>query len=148
MEVSIAHVTIEVRNPARWRQFLTNLTGEPDAMRVVWDEEPSTRRHALRITRGRRNDLKLLGLAYPDTAQLAATLARLTAAAIPWERVPPAPGIVDAVRCVDPAGNALELLVFDGPNTADPAWPVGHVALTHREQGVLEHFTARRSACA
>ncbi len=140
LEVSIAHVTIEVRRPERWRQFLTALTRAPDTLRVEWDEAIHTRRHALRITQGRRNDLKLLGLAYSSRAHLAATLARLTAAAIPWERVTPPAGTLEAVHCLDPAGNALELLVFDGPAPVDPAWPVGHIALAHRDHTALETF--------
>lgn len=145
LEVSIAHVTIEVRHPERWRQFVANLTDTPDCMRIEWETDDATSRHALRITRGRSNDLKLLGLAYPDTASLDATLARLTKTAIPWERIQPQAGVVDAVHCVDPAGNALELLVYDGvaattTTTTDPRWRVGHVALAHRDQQALEHF--------
>lgn len=135
-EVSIAYVTIEVRRPARWKKFIANL-GD-NTMRIDWDAP--TQRHALRITEGRRDDLTQLGLAYPSTASLEATLARLTEASIPWERTQPGPGLLDAVRCVDPAGNDLELVVFDGPATPDARWRIGHVALTHRDQPALEYF--------
>ncbi len=137
MEIAIAHVTVEARRPDQFLQFLTKLA--PDALRVVRDDAEPTRRHALRITQGRSDDLKLLGLAYPDVAQLHATIARLAAAGVPWERAPRV-GALDAVRCVDPAGNPLELLVFDGRAPADPGWPVGHVALTHRDPSALERF--------
>jgi hypothetical protein len=130
--ISIAHVTIEVRRPDRWRKFVANLA---DSMRIEWDDDAHQARHALRIKQGRRDDLEQLGLAYPNAAALDAALSRLTQAKIPWERVHS-----QAVDCVDPAGNQLELVVFDGPAPADTRWLVGHVALTHRDQPALERF--------
>jgi catechol 2,3-dioxygenase-like lactoylglutathione lyase family enzyme len=128
-DVAIAHVTLEVRRPDRWRRFLADLTG--DQARVVWDDRP--RRHALRMREGRADDLVLLGLAYPDEDRVAAVTGKLAAAGVPWERVG------GAIRCVDPAGTPVELLVNDdaGP---DAGWPLGHVALTHRHQPALAAF--------
>jgi catechol-2,3-dioxygenase len=130
--ISIAHVTIQVRRPDRWKKFIANLA---DSMRIEWDDDTHQARHALRITQGRSDDLEQLGLAYPTGASLEAAVARLTQADIPWERVDS-----QTVRCVDPAGNQLELVVFDGPAPTDARWLVGHVALTHRDQPALEHF--------
>jgi hypothetical protein len=129
--ISIAHVTIEVRRPARWKKFIANLGDS--SMRIDWDG--NEQRHALRITEGRRDDLKQLGLAYPTPAALDAAVTRLTQAGIPWERVQP-----QADHCVDPACNHLELVVYDCPAPTDARWLVGHVALTHRDQPALEHF--------
>jgi catechol 2,3-dioxygenase-like lactoylglutathione lyase family enzyme len=128
-DVAIAHVTLEVRRPDRWRRFLADLTGEK--ARVVWDDAP--RRHALRLREGRADDLVLLGLAYPDEERLAAVARNLTAAGIAWEHR------AGAIRCVDPAGTPLELLVTDDA-ASDDGWPLGHVALTHREQPALAAF--------
>jgi catechol 2,3-dioxygenase-like lactoylglutathione lyase family enzyme len=124
-DIAIAHVTIEVRRPARFRAVLAELTGSP--------APPSM----LRVTHGRSNDLALLGLAFPSEDRLMATAARLTAAGVLWERVP---GPTLTIHCVDPARNRLELAVVDDTAAAPPAWPVGHVALTHRDHAALEHF--------
>lgn len=129
-DVSIAHVTLEVRRPDRWRRFLDDLTG--DQARVVWDDAP--RRHALRLREGRADDLVLLGLAYSSEEQLAAAARRLTAAGVAWESI--AQG---AIRCADPAGTPIELLVHAEP-APDAGWPLGHVALTHRDQPALAAF--------
>jgi catechol 2,3-dioxygenase-like lactoylglutathione lyase family enzyme len=128
-DVAIAHVTLEVRRPDRWRRFLADLTD--GQARVVWDD--STRGHALRLREGRADDLVLLGLAYPDEDRLAAVTRNLTAAGVLWEQVP------GGIRCVDPAGTPLELLVNDD-TTPERGWPLGHVALTHRDQPALAAF--------
>jgi catechol 2,3-dioxygenase-like lactoylglutathione lyase family enzyme len=123
-------VTLEVRRPDRWRRFLAELTG--DHARVVWNDEP--RRGALRLRRGPADDVVRLGLAYPSEDRLAAVARDLTAAGVAWQAV------AGTIRCTDPAGTAVELVVDDGPAPADAGWPLGHVALTHRDQPALAAF--------
>lgn len=135
-DVSIAHVTVEVRRPATWRHYLATVTG--DHARVSWDDR--LRHGALRLREGRADDLVLLGLAFPDEAYLQSTLDRLTAAGFAWRDVAPSEGVRRAVRTADPSGTPLELLVYAARPPADEGWPIGHVALAHARQAELEGF--------
>jgi catechol 2,3-dioxygenase-like lactoylglutathione lyase family enzyme len=135
-DIAIAHLTIEVRRPARWRTLLDTLTR--DNGRVTWTDEDL--RGSLRIRQGSADDVVLLGLAFPTEAALSATLDRCTAAGVAWEEVAPPTNALRAVRCMDPAGTPLELLVL-APGS-DPRWPIGHVALAYSDPALLEQFYA------
>jgi catechol 2,3-dioxygenase-like lactoylglutathione lyase family enzyme len=138
-EVSIAHVTVEVRKPDRLRSWLAALAG--DGPRVTFDDVP--RRGALRVTGGTKDDLAVLGLSFPDEPAFEAALRRLHDRGIAWQETTPQQGWSRAVRTEDPAGTALELLVRDRSWVDEPrGWPLGHVALTHPKVSELETFYA------
>ncbi|MDN3567294.1 VOC family protein [Paeniroseomonas aquatica] len=137
--VCLAHVTIEVRRPDRWKGFLASVS--EGRARVEWLEPGSfgSMSRALRIRPGRADDLVALGLAWSAPAEFEAALARLAARGVvaePIER----PGVLRAAQCEDPAGNRLELLLQDGEDVATESWPVGHVALAHAEPEALTAF--------
>jgi catechol 2,3-dioxygenase-like lactoylglutathione lyase family enzyme len=137
-DVSIAHVTVEVSRPDRLRSCLDTLVG--DNARVSFDDAP--RRGSMRVVEGPRDDLALLGLAFPSERALDTSLRRLQANGIAWEQTEPPSGWTRAVRTADPAGTPLELLVRGPGWPADDGWPVGHVALAHPRVAELERFYA------
>jgi catechol 2,3-dioxygenase-like lactoylglutathione lyase family enzyme len=136
-EVSIAHVTVEVSKPDRLRSWLVALAG--DEPRVTFDDVP--RRGALRVVAGSKDDLALLGLAFPDELALDAVLRRLNQSGLAWQETDAPQGWTRAVHTEDPAGTPLELLVRDRHcPTSDGGWPLGHVALAHPRVSDLERF--------
>jgi hypothetical protein len=137
-EVSIAHVTVEISRPDRWRSWLETVAGEN--ARVVFDGAEA--RGALRVIAGSKDDIVLLGLEFPSDDALEAALVRLAAIEIAWHEAEPPHGWTRAVRTTDPAGTALELLVPDPAVAGDHRWPLGHVAFTHPEVAELERFYA------
>ncbi len=137
-EVSIAHVTVEAKNPDRLRSWLVALAGE--APRVTFDDTP--RRGAMRVVPGPKDDLIRLGLAVPDERALDAVLHRLNESGVAWQETAPPEGWTRAVRTEDPAGTPLELLIRGRHFPPDHGWPLGHVALTHSRVSELERFYA------
>jgi catechol 2,3-dioxygenase-like lactoylglutathione lyase family enzyme len=135
-QITIAHVTVEVRRPETWRRFLAVVSG--GAARVEWGTESA--HGALRLREGKRDDLVALGLGWTDPTAFAAALDRLRARGT---ALAPAdlPGARRAFRAADPAGNALELMLL-APAPEAAGWPVGHVALADAAPGEMVGFYA------
>jgi biphenyl-2,3-diol 1,2-dioxygenase len=135
-QVTIAHVTVEVRRPQIWQRFLAAVSG--GAARVEWGTEAAY--GALRLREGKRDDLVALGLGWTNPAAFAAMLDRLQAAGTTLASAE-LPGARQAFRAADPAGNALELMLLD-PAMEAAGWPVGHVALADAAPGEMASFYA------
>jgi|GEM_PF-4445056 len=130
---TIAHATIEVRNPQRFRRWLDTLTD--GKARVAGDE--STAGGALRITEGPCDDLVALAFDYPTDSALDAALLRLADANHPCQEV-----VVDGRRTVrshDPLGTEVQLRVAR-PQASDGRWPVNHVAFADDDPQRVEAF--------
>ncbi len=140
--VEIAHVTVAVRRPEKWRQFLDVVTD--GQARVDWADAPAPtgpRRQALRLQSGPSDDIVCLGLGWRSEPGFDAMLARLARRGLA-PRHAERPGALRAATCTDPAGHALELLLLDPHEAADASWPIGHVALSHQDPEMLSAFYA------
>lgn len=131
-QVAIAYATIEVRRPDRWQRFLDAVTG--GEARVDWNG--ARRARALRITEGPRDDLVALGLAWQDEVAYRDALSRVAATGAMLETIEAG----RAMRCTDPAGNVLDLLLTEVTDPGDGSWPIGHVALASPEPDTLVDF--------
>lgn len=132
---TIAHATIEVRHPQRFRTWLDTLTD--GNARMAADEPQAT--GALRITEGPRDDLVALGIDYPDDATLDAALDQLARAGHACEEV--AGEAHRTIRCCDPLGTEIDLRVAPpGVAASDARWPVNHVAFAADDPSRIEAF--------
>jgi biphenyl-2,3-diol 1,2-dioxygenase len=134
-QVAIAYAAIEVRRPDRWQRFLDAITG--GEARVDWNA--ARRARALRITEGPRDDLVALGLAWQDEAAYRGALARIATTGAMLQTIA-AEGAARAMRCADPAGNVLDLLLTEVAEPGDGSWPIGHVALASPQPEPLVDF--------
>jgi biphenyl-2,3-diol 1,2-dioxygenase len=134
-QVAIAYVAVAVRRPDRWRTFLDAVTG--GMARVDWHDP--RRGRALRIIEGRPDDLVALGLTWRNDADYRRALARIAAAGATLEAIE-VEGALRGMRCADPAGNVLDLLLSEVAEPDDGSWPIGHIALASPEPEKLVAF--------
>ena len=130
-DLRLGYLVFEVRQPARWATFCQRVLGLPEPLHnsdgsMGWQLDDASQRLMLR--EGPADDLLALGLQCADEAVLQDRVRRLRAAGHvvreAGEALLQARRVGRLFRCIDPAGNAVEL--FTDPVPAEQAFSSAH----------------------